>query len=246
MCRQAIKSAFIEIAQISHTVFTISNSGTLTNRARFDVKRQQAGSWECVPMSAIDVGAGGWPALSLDDCTARLCAPGASHEIEDAVIDGIPTKVWKQAPATLAHLADHARRHGERTFLVLGEDRISYAAWYRAVAALAAHLSAQGVAAGDRVALAMRNLPEWPVAYFAAATIGAIVVPLNAWWTGEELAFALSDSGARVLLCDGERYNRLAAHPGALAPVDYCLVARAAAGSARAMRLEEVIGTPAH
>ena len=61
---------------------------------------------------------------------------------------------------------------------------------------------------GDRVALAMRNLPEWPVAFFAIVSLGAIAVPLNAWWTGPELAYGLADSGATVLITDYRRHER--------------------------------------
>jgi long-chain acyl-CoA synthetase len=67
-----------------------------------------------------------------------------------------------------------------------------------------------GVEKGDRVAIAMRNLPEWVVAFWAVAISGAIVVPLNAWWTAEELDYGLSDSGAKVVFCDTERATRIA------------------------------------
>ena len=46
--------------------------------------------------------------------------------------------------------------------------------------------------------MVMRNLPEWPVAFFAGMLIGAIVTPLNAWWTGPELEYGLADSGSKV------------------------------------------------
>jgi acyl-CoA synthetase (AMP-forming)/AMP-acid ligase II len=180
--------------------------------------------------------------LSLDPGTTLLCGSGASHEIVDAVMDGVRTPVWKHAPHTLTHLASRARSHGEQTFVILGEDRITYAAWFRAAGALARHLEAQGAAPGDRVALAMRNLPEWPVTCFAVAAVGAVVVPLNAWWTGDELAFALDDCGARVLLCDGERYDRLAARTGALAPLEHCLVARATPDTTPSTRLVDHAG----
>ena len=65
---------------------------------------------------------------------------------------------------------------------------------------------------GDRVALVMRNLPEWPVAFYAGVSLGAIVTPLNAWWTGPELEYGLTDCGAKVLIVDAERYNRLEEH----------------------------------
>ena len=93
---------------------------------------------------------------------------------------------------------------------VYEDARVTYAANYRAIATLANRLVALGVGKGDRVALAMRNLPEWPVAFFAATAIGAIMVPLNAWWTGPELEYGLKDSGAKVLIVDDERHQRLA------------------------------------
>ena len=68
----------------------------------------------------------------------------------------------------------------------------------------------------------MRNLPEWPVAFFAAAVTGAIVVPLNAWWTGEELAFGMADSGAAVLICDAERWDRIAPHKAEMPALQTC------------------------
>jgi steroid-24-oyl-CoA synthetase len=70
-------------------------------------------------------------------------------------------------------------------------------------------LQQQGVRKGDRVAVVMRNLPEWPAEFFAAALVGAIVTPLNAWWTGAELEYGLSNAGAKVAFVDTERFERL-------------------------------------
>jgi acyl-CoA synthetase (AMP-forming)/AMP-acid ligase II len=130
--------------------------------------------------------------------------------------------------------------------VVYDDERVTYAAWHRAVATLAQALQDRGVKKGDRVALAMRNLPEWPVAFFAGAVIGAIVVPLNAWWTGEELAFGLADSGAAVLICDTERWDRIAPHKADMPTLQHVLVARANDTSmvAPAITLESVIGGP--
>src|SRR4029079_13875696 len=64
------------------------------------------------------------------------------------------------------------------------------------------------------VAIATRNLPEWVVAFWAAQTVGAVAVPLNAWWTGPELAYGLADSGSVVFFVDDERAERLASHLG--------------------------------
>jgi acyl-CoA synthetase (AMP-forming)/AMP-acid ligase II len=111
---------------------------------------------------------------------------------------------------------------------------------------LAQALQTCGVNKGGRVALAMRNLPEWPVAFFAAAVTGAIVVPLNAWWTGEELAFGMADSGAGVLICDAERWDRIAPHKSEMPALRHVMVTRGggAAMAEPAIPLENIIGAP--
>ena len=55
----------------------------------------------------------------------------------------------------------------------------------------------------------MRNLPEWIMAFWGATLAGAIVVPLNAWWSGEELRYGLEDSGSKVAFVDSERAERI-------------------------------------
>src|SRR5690606_18042079 len=65
-----------------------------------------------------------------------------------------------------------------------------------------------GVRRGDRVAIGMRNYPEWVVAFAAITSIGAISVSLNAWWTENELGWALEDCGAVALVADRERVER--------------------------------------
>jgi acyl-CoA synthetase (AMP-forming)/AMP-acid ligase II len=186
-----------------------------------------------------------WPKCSLAEAAALLTAPGAPFEMETVAIDGVPTRVWKNAPANLALLLRLSRGHGERLFTIHQDERVSYEANFRATAALARHFQELGVGKGDRVALAMRNLPEWPVAFFAIVSLGAIVVPLNAWWTGAELAYGLADSGAKVLIADARRHERVLPHTAELPALEHVLVARSNAPlEAKADRLEEVIGTP--
>ncbi|QPC98125.1 class I adenylate-forming enzyme family protein [Qipengyuania soli] len=186
----------------------------------------------------------GWPAMTRDECHARLTAPGARFEMETIDIRGVPTRVWKNAPANLRVIAMAGRAHGERLFTIYEDERVTYDAWFRAVARLAAEFQSRGVAKGDRVALAMRNLPEWPVAFFAAAVIGAICVPLNAWWTGPELAFGLANSGAKLLVCDEERWERIAPHESEFPDLETIFVSRATAAPEGTERLEDVIGRP--
>lgn len=188
-----------------------------------------------------------WPALSLAHATAALTAPGSPFELADAVIEGRPYKVWKNAPPTLLHSFMAGRQWGERTFIVYGDERVSFEAFSRATLALAADLQARGVKKGDRVAIAMRNLPEWPVAFFAATLLGAVATPLNAWWTGTELAYGLKDSGSTVAVVDVERLERIAPRLPELTDLIDVLVCRGteASGDPRVRRLEAVIGAPA-
>ena len=185
-----------------------------------------------------------WPAITLDAVERALCAPGARFEMETIDIRGVPTRVWKNAPPHIAALVALSRTHGERLATIYEDERVTYEAQCRAIAALAEVYRAHGVRKGDRVAIAMRNLPEWPVAFFAAVSIGAIVVPLNAWWTGAELDYGLRDSGATALIADAERHDRLAPFYAGLPDLAHVLVARAAADVTGATRLESVIGTP--
>lgn len=185
-----------------------------------------------------------WPAKSLKEIEAILCAPGAPFEMAEVVVRGVPTRVWKNAPPSLPGLLQHTRQFGQREFVVYEDERVTYDAFFRAVATLAAELQRRGVQKGDRVALAMRNLPEWPVIFFASAVCGAITVPLNGWWTGQELEYGLADSGARVLFCDIERYHRIAAHLDALPGIESIIVSRADDGldGPRLSRLEAILG----
>lgn len=185
-----------------------------------------------------------WPAMSLADATAALTGPGSKFEIESVEIDGIMTRVWKHAPHDLGQLLDLSRGHGERVFTILEDERVSYEANWRATAALAHALVGMGIAKGDRVAFAMRNLPEWPVIFFAIASIGAIAVPLNAWWTGAELAYGIQDSGAKLLIVDGERHERIREYIGAMPAIENVIVARSADKADDFLALEDLIGRP--
>ena len=188
--------------------------------------------------------ASNWPALPLAEAHARLTAPGAPFETETRMIRGIPTTVWKNAPPTLRDLFQATQAFGERTFVVYEDERVTYAAFRRAALHVAHALVRDGIRPGDRVALAMRNLPEWPVAFYGALLAGAIVTPLNAWWTGAELEYGLNDSGSRVAIVDAERLDRLASHLAACPALERVYVSRAGAvdGEAKVVSLESVTG----
>lgn len=185
-----------------------------------------------------------WPRMSMVAVQGALTEPGQPFEMDHVTIDGISKRVWKNAPANLTQLITLSRTHGDRLATIHEDQRVSYEAQYRAIATLAAELTTMGVGKGDRVALAMRNMPEWPVAFFAIVATGAICVPLNAWWSPQELAYGVNDSGARVLIVDRQRHDRLSGDYGAMPALEAVLVARARVpltGIER--RLEDAIGS---
>ncbi len=152
------------------------------------------------------------PPATIRDIDAALCATGQPYEMEEVVAHGRQVRTWCHGPRTLAELLEVGRaRGGDRSFLVLGDERLTHDDHHDRVMRLATGLCRLGVEPGDRVAIAMRNLPEWSISFFAAAVVGAVAAPLNAFWTGPELEFALDDCEPKVLIADGERLERLLA-----------------------------------
>ena len=152
-----------------------------------------------------------WPAMSIARAHAMLTSPGQMFEMETIEQHGRSVRVWKNGPKTLADLYMATAMYAGRTFIVYEDERITYDAFRRAAFAFATALIARGVAKGDRVAIIMRNQSEWPVVFYGAALAGAIATPLNAWWTANELAFAIKDCGAIVAVFDEDRFARVGA-----------------------------------
>ncbi len=143
------------------------------------------------------------------EALAFLTGPGAPFEIGPVEIEGQALRAYVNAPASLRDIWLTTAVHGDAVFLVYGAERITFTEAHRQVRILAAHLVGAGVRKGDRVAIGMRNYPEWVIAFWACQSIGAISVSLNAWWIASELEYALTDSGTTALLIDGERAQRL-------------------------------------
>jgi long-chain acyl-CoA synthetase len=147
--------------------------------------------------------------LSIKEATAQITAAGQMFETERAVVDGIEMKVWKHAPTTLRQILDLSMNHGPNDFLVYEDRRYTFDEHYRIAATLAKRLIDLGVKKGDRIAVAARNSPDWVMSFWGSMITGAVVVPLNAWWTTDELIYGLSDSGTTVLFVDEERLERV-------------------------------------
>ncbi|MEY2592113.1 MAG: steroid-24-oyl-CoA synthetase [Acidimicrobiaceae bacterium] len=147
---------------------------------------------------------------SVAEIREELTGPGQLFEMEELDLRGVPIRAWKNAPPTLRSVLDLSSLHGEKILIVYEDERISFDQHYRMASTFAHRLiDRYGVQKGDRVALAMRNFPEWMIAFWGATVAGAIIVPLNAWGTGAELAYGIRDSGAKVLVADEERAQRL-------------------------------------
>ncbi|MFG1826155.1 class I adenylate-forming enzyme family protein [Microbispora bryophytorum] len=149
--------------------------------------------------------------ITNEQVQAQLTAPGQLFEMEEVEVGGHKIRAWKHAPATFRALLEITRFHGDKVFVVYEDERVTYEEHFRLAATLANRLvDDYGVREGDRVAVAMRNYPEWIVSFSAVLAAGAVAVPLNAWWTEQELEYGLSDSGAKVVIADGERAARMA------------------------------------
>jgi long-chain acyl-CoA synthetase len=140
---------------------------------------------------------------------AALTAPGQPYELEEVELYGRTCRAFRHAPPTLRDLFEGTR--SDLPFLVYDEERLSFEQTWRRACRLGTLLAKQyGIEKGDRVAISMRNYPEWMIAFTAITSVGGIAVAMNALWQPDEMAYGLADCGARVLLADRERLERLA------------------------------------
>ena len=146
--------------------------------------------------------------MTFLEANAAVTGPGQIFELIDGEVRGVKMKVFKNAPAHLGQVFAGSRGHGDKTFLVYEDEIITFAQAADRIDALASLLvNVYGVKKGDRVAVAMRNFPEWVMSFAAIISVGAINVSMNSWWTEDEMDFALEDSGATVLICDQQRFD---------------------------------------
>lgn len=182
-----------------------------------------------------------WPARSMAETLALLTAPGAPYEMTEIEALGRRVRSYVRMPTDLRAVFDASRAFDARDLLVFEGERLSFAAHWRAANAFGRALADRfGVMKGDRVAVAMRNFPEWSICAWGALAVGAVLVPLNAWESSDTLALLLADSGAKVAAVDGERLAKLREGDAASAAL---LVARGEA-PAGTIALESLIGPP--
>ena len=139
---------------------------------------------------------------------AELDAPGSPFATTMTEVRGISIKTFVSAPPTMRVIWENSIGHADKDYVVYEDERYTYADIHSQVRKLAQYLVEHGVTPGTRVALAMRNYPEWIVGYWATLSVGAAVVGMNAWWTTPEMEYALNDSAPVVLIADDERIER--------------------------------------
>jgi long-chain acyl-CoA synthetase len=150
--------------------------------------------------------------MTWTEASLAVTAPGQLFELIDSEVFGVETQVFKNAPAHLGQIFAGSRNHGDKTFLVYEGETWSFAKTMDQIDALSNLLvNSYGIKKGDRVAVAMRNYPEWVMSFAAIISVGAISVSMNSWWVEDEMDFALQDSGAKVLICDQQRFDIAAA-----------------------------------
>jgi long-chain acyl-CoA synthetase len=159
--------------------------------------------------------------MTRAEALAQLTAAGQPHELVEVEMFGRRCRAFKNAPPTLRDL--YAATRSDLDFLVYDNERYTYEdVWRRACRLARAFVEDYGVRRGDRVAISLRNYPEWVIAFNAATSIGAIAVAMNALWQPGELEYALNDCDPKVFVADQERLDRLAAcenAPGGMAVI---------------------------
>ena len=155
--------------------------------------------------SQVSIGA------AIKDIRAKLTSTGAPFELQQTTLaDGRSFASYRNAFQNLPQLINAGRAHGAAEFMVYGDDRWTFDRFFAAVDAVASRLQKQqGLKAGERVAIAMRNRPEWAVAFAAVALIGAVPVPLNSFGLTSELMSNIEDTTPTWLICDADRYERV-------------------------------------
>jgi long-chain acyl-CoA synthetase len=144
---------------------------------------------------------------TADPVIAELTAPGGAFEVVTEDVLGVPVQVYKNRLESLRDIIAMADGRAGIDFVVQGDRRVTYDEHNALVRRVATAFRELGIGHGDRVAILSANNVEWVVLFWAAAAIGAVVVPLNAWWKTDELEFGLRDSGAKLLFCDRRRWE---------------------------------------
>lgn len=150
------------------------------------------------------------------DALAMLTGPGGPMEIVTEEVLGARVEVYATRMRSMRDLLALAAGHGDKTFLVYGDRRLTFPEHEHRAYQIADFLTQRGLTVGDRVAILSANHPDWVASFWACAVLGLVAVPLNAWWKRDELAFALDDAGVAAVICDQRRWEVIASLANAI------------------------------
>ena len=146
----------------------------------------------------------------FDEVVASLTAQGQPFEVNSVHLDGVEYRNFATLPGNLGQYFMVMLQHAQKDFAVYLEERYTFAQGYQHSCEFGAALMQRyGLAKGDRVAILSRNNPQWMMAFIGITSVGGVAVPMNAWWTTEELDYGFADSGARIVVADRTRVERL-------------------------------------
>lgn len=154
-------------------------------------------------------------AMTSVEATTHITTTDERFLLGEAMVRGESLPVFANAPTTIPALQAFGQsiRAPGANYLVHEGERLSYDDWCRETEKLSAGLAALGVHKGDRVAVAMRNYPEYLTLMMAIAALGGVAVLINAWWTTDELEYGFTDCGAKLVFADGPRAERICLSP---------------------------------
>lgn len=139
----------------------------------------------------------------------QLTGSGSEFELTTLDIDGHSYPVFRHCPVNMVELMQAGRAYGDAIAIVYEDEAWSFADFYRQADMVAARLLASGIRKGDRVAIAMRNYPEWLSIFLGILYCGAVAVPINSWGLAKELEYGVIDAEARLLFCDQQRFDHM-------------------------------------
>ena len=163
----------------------------------------------------------------FDDAAAQLTQPGQPFALDTVEIGGVSYRNYAPMPANLGAYFQVMLKHADKDFAVYLDERYTFAQGYQHAAEFATALVQRfAVGRGDRVAILSRNNPQWMMSFIGATSVGAVAVPMNGWWTTEELDYGFADSGAKIVVADRARVERLlpiaAKHDLQIIAIDDC------------------------
>jgi steroid-24-oyl-CoA synthetase len=146
----------------------------------------------------------------FDDAVATLTAEGQAFEVNTIELAGVVHRNFASLPGNLGQYFQVMLQHAEKDFAVYLAERYTYAQGYQHSCEFGAALVERfGLSKGERVAILSRNNPQWMMAFIGITAVGGVAVPMNAWWTTDELDYGFADSGAKIVVADRARAERL-------------------------------------